>query len=551
MSQCPKDDSDGDAEGKPAGGFEEAGALSVQELERRGAVIGEITVSVREIFDPERPGEDRWVFRLANRLHRTTRPGVIQRLLLFETGDRFDSRLLAESERLLRSQDFLIEGAAVPLCYRADAGGVAGVGGAAGVVDVGVVTRDVWTTRAAVSVKRSGGVNRSRFELSESSILGLGKELSVQRTSSVDRDTSSIRYRDRNLAGTRGQLEALYADNSDGRFRFLAASRPFYSLDTRRAGAFEGWVDDRVDRRYRLGEIFDGFRHRQEHVTLTAGRSRGLVDGRTRRWSVGFTYLEDQFERVAGEPQPVLLPADRTLAFPWLSFQSIEDRFTEERGVDQLARTEDLQLGRSLFARVGVSSSLFGGDLDRLVFDGRFDQPQSWGDGSFLFSSVGGAGRWGSDGLENVLVSGSLRLYWQNLGRHRLFVLVEADIARDLDRERQLLLGGDSGLRGYPLRYAEGDRRALVTIEQRFYTNWELFRLLNVGGAIFVDVGRAWFAGAGPPDPGWLGDVGVGVRIGSNRSSEGTLVHFDVAMPLQRDGTIRGLQWLVTTKRSF
>src|SRR4029453_7544016 len=56
----------------------------------------------------------------------------------------------------------------------------------------------------------------------------------------------------------------------------------------------------------------------------------------------------------------------------------------------------------------------------------------------------------------------------------------------------QLLLGGDNGLRGYPLRYQAGDALALFTLEQRFYTDWQPLKLVNVGAAVFFDAGRAW-----------------------------------------------------------
>ena len=44
-----------------------------------------------------------------------------------------------------------------------------------------------------------------------------------------------------------------------------------------------------------------------------------------------------------------------------------------------------------------------------------------------------------------------------------------------LDPDMQLLIGGDNGLRGYPLRYEAGTSRALLTVEQRFYTDWYPF----------------------------------------------------------------------------
>ncbi len=59
-----------------------------------------------------------------------------------------------------------------------------------------------------------------------------------------------------------------------------------------------------------------------------------------------------------------------------------------------------------------------------------------------------------------------------------------------IDPENQVLLGGDNGLRGYPLRYQAGERRAILNVEQRFFTDWYPWRLFRVGYAVFVDVGR-------------------------------------------------------------
>jgi outer membrane translocation and assembly module TamA len=76
--------------------------------------------------------------------------------------------------------------------------------------------------------------------------------------------------------------------------------------------------------------------------------------------------------------------------------------------------------------------------------------------------------------------------------------------------------------------------------------------LFRLGGAAFVDVGRAW-GGVLPntSNPGWLSDVGLGLRIVSERSSFGTVVHIDVALPLNRSGDISKVQFLVKAKRSF
>jgi hemolysin activation/secretion protein len=115
-----------------------------------------------------------------------------------------------------------------------------------------------------------------------------------------------------------------------------------------------------------------------------------------------------------------------------------------------------------------------------------------------------------------------------------------------------LLLGGDNGLRGYPLRFQSGTRRVLLTAEQRFYTDWYPWRLFRVGGAAFVDAGRAWGGlAANTGHDGWLTDVGFGLRIVSVRAAFNNVLHIDLAFPLNSNGSVKKTQLLVKSKNSF
>lgn len=78
---------------------DESGSLpDPAQLEAAGAIIGKIIYDKENVFDPTRSGENKSLFRLANRLHIITRDSVIRHQLLFETGDVFSARLLQESE---------------------------------------------------------------------------------------------------------------------------------------------------------------------------------------------------------------------------------------------------------------------------------------------------------------------------------------------------------------------------------------------------------------------------------------------------------------------
>jgi outer membrane protein assembly factor BamA len=506
-----------------------------------GAVIGEIRVVTRNIFSPKQnPGEDKWLFRLANRVHRTTRPGVVESQLLFETGDPYSPELIVESERLLRKNSYLYDAQIRPV-LRED-----------GKVDIEVTTRDVWTLEGGGSFSRAGGENTTSFNLTDSNFLGTGKDLTVSRIGTVDRTSDLLRYQDPNVMGSRARLFLSVADNSDGGRERLELERPFYSLDSRWAAGLRVFHDDRIDRIFKAGFADSGFRHEQDFVEAYGGLSPGLRNGVANRFRAGFTFSREVFEL-----EPILfpkafVPENRTLAYPWIGFDSVQDRFVVERDLNQIQRAEDLNLGRQIHARLGYSSTALGADEDQWIAEAGTSAGWRPGPGQLLLASVGGSTRWADGEAENLLVSGNVRWYMRTFGKHLLFASLSGDIAKNLDHEDQLLLGGDSGLRGYPLRFQTGDRRALFTIEHRFFSDREIFHLATVGAAVFFDVGEAWFEEVKTSqERQLLKDVGVGLRLGSIRSSRGAVVHLDAAFPLDGDDSIDRVQWLVSTRESF
>ena len=518
----------------PAG---EASAVPPDEfLTRSGAVIGEIYVRTQNIFDPSREDEDKLLFNIANRLHMTTRPRVVEQKLLFESGDVYDPRLLRETARYLRSQSYLYEATIQPIRYRNNR------------VDILVVTRDVWTLSLGGGVQRSGGANTLQFNIEESNFLGTGRQLDVKYSDDPDRSSRRFRFVDDALFGTRAELRLWFSSNSDGHRRVIDLGRPFFALDTRWGAATKLVSDERQEKLYSQGEVTDRFQHERTLAEIRGGISKGLVNGRARRWMFGYTYEEDRFSANSETHPGFVLPEGRTLSYPWIGFETVEDDYLETHNLDQLARTEDLNLGTELRGRLGWSSSAWGGDKDQAIFS--LDVRSGWtskGDQTLLFSGRA-AGRWGSDGHENVSLGGEMRYFLRTFGQHRLQIALRVDAAWNLDPERQLLLGGDNGLRGYPRRFQDGDRRFLLSLEHRFYTDWELFNLVNAGAAVFMDAGRAWYDDEAS-GLGVLKDVGLGLRLSSSRSSKGTMVHLDVAYPL--DGDTDKIQWLVTTRETF
>jgi hypothetical protein len=420
------------------------------------------------------------------------------------------------------------------------------------VVDVEVITQDVWTLNPGISFGRKGGENTSGIEIEELNLLGRGSQLSIGRSSGIDRTSTTLIYRDRQLGRSWWSIDAQYSDNSDGAGKKLALDHDFHELDARRAAGV-AWADtDRIDSRYDLGEQTGEYRTRARGATAYGGWSRGLVRGHVLRWRYGATLDERTFSAVPGTPTPTPTPPDRKLAYPWVSAEWIEDDFRADRNRDQIERTEDLQYGWRLRGQLGLANEAFGADRSTVLFAATASRGFGLARGATLLLAGSLAGRYEDGDLADTIVGGSARWHRRQSPRRLLFASLSFEAGRNLDADRQILIGGDSGLRGYPLRYQAGEGRWLATLEQRAFTNWFPFRLFNVGAAAFVDVGGAWGNDPwGSSSRGTLTDVGVGLRLGNNRSALGNVLHIDLAFPLNGDPSIDKVQLLIETRRSF
>src|SRR5208283_3575217 len=101
-----------------------------------------------------------------------------------------------------------------------------------------------------------------------------------------------------------------------------------------------------------------------------------------------------------------------------------------------------------------------------------------------LLATANVTGRMQSGQLQDTLVGATANYYLTTSEQTKFVVKLVAQAGHDLDVDHFLQLGGDTGLRGYPLRYQSGSDSALLTVEERLYTQWYPFRLTQVGGAV-------------------------------------------------------------------
>ena len=243
-----------------------------------------------------------------------------------------------------------------------------------------------------------------------------------------------------------------------------------------------------------------------------AGWSTGRVDGWVQRYSVGTSLIDDRYSLEVGRVPPTALPPDET-GGPFVRYELIEDRFEKLQNRNLMARPEFFALGLAATVQLGWAGTSWGSTRDTLLY-ARVDQS---GDSNphrarsdrrrIHHGTMHSDGRSGASDWASSPSTTSLK------GRRWLFYAsVSADTLTNLNPAETLeLLGGDNGLRATRSDIRTASGRALVTVEERFFTDAYVWRLFRIGSAAFYDVGRAWGGNAtNTVNPGWLQQCGRG-----------------------------------------
>ena len=505
-----------------------------------GATIGKISIERQNVFDLSNAAEDNGLYRLMNRLHIVTREKVVTKQLLFEAGEPYTQQLIDESERILRANKYLFDAT------------INGTRQDDGTIDVTVRTRDVWTLGPELSYTRSGGENKIILSLEEDNLLGYGSRVLISRSKDVDRTSNRFEFSDRQLGQSWVSMALRIANNSDGHSNLLSIIKPFHALDAR--GAAGGFVldDDRRSALYVLGNEAAEYRHERDNISAFGGWSSGLKNRWVARWTTGVVYDDNRFSAVANPTLPAVIPSDRKLVYPFIGIEILEDQFEKSTNSDQMERYEDFYFGTRVSARLGWSDTAFGANRNALVYTTTANKGFGSMDRKALLITGNIRGRLESGDLANATLNVNARYYARQSEKRMFFARFNATAGQNLDIDNPIEIGGDTGLRGYPLRYQSGDSRVLISFEQRYFTDWYPFRLFRIGGAVFFDAGRTY--GQDPldgPKLGWLKDVGLGLRLSPTRFGTKKVFHVDIAFPLDGDPTIDNVQFLFEGKRSF
>ncbi len=493
--------------------------------------VGKIKIESDNVFDLSDPTYNRVPYTWANKIHVITQPAFIRGEILFKEGDIYDENLLKESERILRTRRIFRYVTISPQQP------------VEGKVDVLIQTTDVWTTTVQTSYGTAGGKDFYEIGFLERNFLGNGHTFGAFAKQNIDRFVKGFTYGNPHVLGTAWESFFGYGQDQKGRDWEGRLEKPYKSILTKHSvGASVRKTEDE-DRLFENGDEIASFNH--DRVIVRAFVSWALENAPERAHRIGtaFEGREDDFfdfESVVPRPSP----QDRNVNAVLATYQYKQNQYEKIRGIRTFDRDEDFNRGWDMRMGVGPSLESLGSTRDGVV--GRAEAEKNWRVwGNHLFSSYF---RFGGRHENGRLVDSGVRtngqytiLNWWN--ENVVSLRGEGTFGINLPPDKQLLLGGENGLRGYSVRQFSGNRKIIITLENRRILLYDWLNLVNLGWAVFADTGGVWKEHQKISRNGFRSDVGAGFRFSPSRSFDPSLIRADVVYALNDNN--RRSRWTV------
>ena len=506
------------------------GILTVRPPDRLTAqTIDSIVVVNHNVFSAGGDGPG-FVARLANALHVTTRAGVIRRELLIDPGQPYDSARVVESERALR-------GLNVFRLVQLDTVRVNGR------LALRVETADGWSTKPQATFSSAGGSATWSLGLVEENLVGTATQLTATYTSTPDRTSLEFQYQGPHLLWRRDALLLGYKNLSDGRVGLWSYGVPFFQTAARWSLVTDGESADQRVLSFDADTLFRTMQRRATRFDLRGGVALRATNRDYVRFWAGAQWRREEF--VARDSAPPLTSPDSVTAALGAGLEVAHARFRVVRHFDTYGRREDLDLSQRLRVGAWVALRAFGYPADRAGV-GPFVEGQVsavW-PGGFVVLRGQTHGVYAPGGLDSGLVQGSLTIASQNLARQTAVVHLEGGWLRRAKPGAEFDLWRDqNGPRLFGAHQLTGTRMVWLAVEHRVLVKDDLWGLLGVGVAPFLDYGGAWYANERAREGG---DVGLSLRLGPTRATYGDVSELAVGY---RFGV--GKRWAVTIRKGI
>ncbi|MEE8250934.1 MAG: hypothetical protein V3R24_04260 [Gemmatimonadales bacterium] len=492
------------------------------------STVNSVEIITHNVFR-EDEARSNFIFRLANAVRFKTRTSVVRRELLFEPGDRYDSASVVETERNLRGLDIFRHVSVDSV--RSDSRLI-----------LRVETEDAWSTKLQTNARSTGGTFTMELALADENFLGTGNVISVAYRDEPDRTAVTFSGLMRRAFGSRVRISGLFDDLSDGNVGVWRVGVPFQSLSDRQSFEIWGIAATRRVLQFRDGVTFDSLQHRVfrnnlVYIHALRASSRGYM-------RVGFVTQIRREEFVSFQDTSFAVP-DSLTASVGAFFEWRAARFLVVTHYNGFSREEDIDLSTRIRIGAWVAPSGFGYERSGV---GPLLDAQT----GFVFGKNFGRIRVRVNGLltattlDSGTVVATMTIGSRIIPRQATVLHLEGGSRRGTPFGFEFDLGHGLGPRAFEPHAFTGERMVWGVLEHRMFLVDEFVGLFGLGVAGFLDYGGAWFSDQ-PTRFG--GDVGVGLRLGTTRSTSNNLGRLDVAYRFG-DGFV-GNRWVFSFGRAF
>lgn len=423
------------------------------------------------------------------------------------------------------------------------------------VENITVTTWDNWSLMPTISFGRKGGKNTYSFGIKERNLLGLGIDAEVQTYKNSQRKGYKLKstiplFKKQNI-----DLKLRFADNDDGTQQALFLQKHFASFYTNYAYNTGFNEELRNDTIYQNNSDLAIFTHNislkhAEYAWLSFNKNNALL-----RYRIGITQDQHQFSTIDSTDNvinPSFLPQDRDFIYPWFGVHYIEKDFKKLTNIHLITQIEDFNHGWQFSSRLGLSDGTKENNVWAL-FQANIDKGFEIHDKALLLMNIAFNGDIYEQQDHRLLLSLNTE-YFYNISPNWGFYISNTNIiSKNQYLDQPVTMGGNTGMRGFPLQYQHGEHSIKLTSEIRYYPHINLFKLFDLAGATFFDTGKAYgYSETDNIEDTWLYSVGVGIRLYSPHSAGSNhIIHIDFSFPQSDNPDIDSFEIRVEAKQSF
>jgi hypothetical protein len=407
------------------------------------------------------------IYRAGNAMHIKTQHITIQNLILMHRNEPFDSLLVRESERLIRSQNYVHEVFfnVVPAGIKSDS------------VDIFIREWDIWSILPNASISTSG----FKIEAMDKNFLGLGHEFQnyFKRNMTNKTNVFNTNYYIPNIRNTYINTTLHYGtDGNKNLNKSWAVDRPFFSPFARWAAGASVASQFKTDSLLFTNSVYVPFNSKFNTMDYWAGMALHIYKGRTEKDRTTNLILTGRYLRIRYLERPLELydPLHiHSSEYFYLAGIGISARqYIQDRYIFNYGVTEDVPVGKVYGLTCGYQVR---NNAARLYLGARFSFG-NYNDWGYLSSDFEYGTFFRASHAEQGVLTAGLTYFTGlfEIGRWKFRQFVKPQLTLGINRfpSESITINNENGIRGFNSVALLGTKKMVLTFQTQSYSPFNL-----------------------------------------------------------------------------